>query len=346
MKRETARRPAWPRPDVASSKTGGDATFDGITLTNPGKVYYPDIGLTKLDVARYYETVAPYMLPYVVRRPISLVRCPEGIDKEHFFQRHAMKGMSKAIKEVPIAGGESKKKYLYIDDATGLFGLVQIGTLEIHDWGVSLDHINKPDRLVFDLDPDEGLPLPTLKAAAVEVREFLDDLGFKSFLKSTGGKGLHLVAPIAPKLGWAEVKAFAKAIADALVERPARPLHGEPAEAHARRQDLRRLSPQSARRLGHRQLFDARQAGCAGRLPAPLGRAEGAKGRFALHRQNAAGAAQIAESATRGKDFFLPASRSRQRRAKRSGSVRASPLLPPASRAAKMRLAGAKGAAL
>ena len=205
------------KTSVASSKTGGDATFEGITLTNPGKVYYPDIGLTKLDVARYYETVAPYMLPYVARRPISLVRCPEGIDKEHFFQRHAMKGMSKAIKEVPIAGGESKKKYLYIDDATGLFGLVQIGTLEIHDWGVSLDHINEPDRLVFDLDPDEGLPLPTLKAAVVEVREFLDDLGFKSFLKSTGGKGFHLVAPIAPKLGWAEVKSFAKAIADALV---------------------------------------------------------------------------------------------------------------------------------
>ena len=94
---------------------------------------------------------------------------------------------------------------------------MQIGTLEIHDWGVSLDHIDAPDRLVFDLDPDEGLPLPTLKAAAVEVREFLDDLGLKSFLKSTGGKGLHLVAPIAPKLGWAEVKPFAKAIADALV---------------------------------------------------------------------------------------------------------------------------------
>ena len=93
------------------------------------------------------------------RRPISLVRCPEGIDKEHFFQRHAMKGMSKAIKEVPIAGGESKKPYLYIDDEAGLFGLVQIGALEIHDWGVSLDHINEPDRLVFDLDPDEGLPL-------------------------------------------------------------------------------------------------------------------------------------------------------------------------------------------
>jgi bifunctional non-homologous end joining protein LigD len=95
--------------------------------------------------------------------------------------------------------------------------LVQIGTLEIHDWGVSLDHINEPDRLVFDLDPDEGLELATLKAAAVEVRDFLADLGFTSFLKSTGGKGLHIVAPLTPKLGWNVVKPFAKAIADALV---------------------------------------------------------------------------------------------------------------------------------
>ena len=200
-----------------SGKTASDPTFDGITLTNPDRVLYLDIGLTKLDLTKYYEAVAPLMLPYVVRRPISLVRCPEGYAKECFFQRHAMKGMSQAIKEVPIAGGESRKKYLYIDDASGLFGLVQIGVLEIHDWGVSLDHIDQPDRLVFDLDPDEGLELATLKAATVEVRDFLADLGLKSFLKSTGGKGFHLVAPLTPKLGWAEVKPFAKAVADALV---------------------------------------------------------------------------------------------------------------------------------
>jgi bifunctional non-homologous end joining protein LigD len=202
---------------ASATKKAGSPTFDGITLTNPDRVYYPDIDLTKLGVARYYETVAPLMLPYVVRRPISLVRCPAGIDKEHFFQRHPMKGMSKTIKQIPIPGGESKKPYLYIDDVEGLFGLVQIGTLEIHDWGVSLDHVGEPDRMVFDLDPDEELELATLKAAAIEVREFLADLGLKSFLKSTGGKGLHLVAPIQPNLGWKEVKPFTKAIADALV---------------------------------------------------------------------------------------------------------------------------------
>jgi bifunctional non-homologous end joining protein LigD len=202
---------------ASAKKAAGDQTFHGIKLSNPDKVYYPDIGLTKLDLARYYEAVARAMLPYLVNRPISLVRCPEGIEGEHFFQRHAMKGMSRAIKQIPIPGGESKKPYLYIDDEEALFGLVQIGTLEIHDWGVSLDHINEPDRLVFDLDPDEGLELATLKAAAVEVRDFLADLGFTSFLKSTGGKGLHIVAPLTPKLGWNVVKPFAKAIADALV---------------------------------------------------------------------------------------------------------------------------------
>jgi bifunctional non-homologous end joining protein LigD len=202
---------------TAAAKKAGDPTFDGITLTNPDRVLYPDIGLTKLDLARYYQAVAPLMLPYAVNRPISLVRCPEGYAKECFFQRHAMTGMSDAIKEVPIPGGETKKKYLYIDDESGLFGLVQIGVLEIHDWGVSLDHINEPDRLVFDLDPDEGLDLAILKAAAIEVRDFLADLGFNSFLKSTGGKGLHVVAPLTPKQGWDVVKPFAKAIADALV---------------------------------------------------------------------------------------------------------------------------------
>jgi bifunctional non-homologous end joining protein LigD len=204
--------------DMTPTKQKAAPTFAGITLSSPDKVLYPAIGVTKLDLARYYEAIAPHILPYVVNRPISLVRCPEGIDGESFFQRHAMKGMSKAIKQIPIPGGESKKPYLYIDDAAGLFGLVQISTVEIHDWGVSLKHLFEPDRLVFDLDPDEELDLDTLKAAAVEVREFLDDLGLKSFLKSTGGKGLHLVAPITPKLGWDEVKAFAKAIADALVD--------------------------------------------------------------------------------------------------------------------------------
>lgn len=193
------------------------ATFGTVTLTTPGRVLYPDIDFTKRDLARYYETIAPAMLPYVVNRPISLVRCPDGVDGERFFQRHAMKGMSKAIKQIPIPGGETNKPYLYIDDVDGLFGLAQIAALEVHDWSVSLKHLDKPDRLVFDLDPDEALDFAVLRAAATEVRGFLEDLGLTSFLKATGGKGLHVVAPLTPKAGWDDVKRFAKAVADALV---------------------------------------------------------------------------------------------------------------------------------
>jgi bifunctional non-homologous end joining protein LigD len=200
------------------SQPKDDPMFAGVTLTSPDKVLYPDIGLTKIDLARYYEAVADAMLPYILTRPLSLVRCPEGAEKECFFQRHGMKGMSKAIKEIAIPGGETKKRYLYIDDETGLFGLVQIGVLEIHDWGVSLDPIDKPDRVVFDLDPDEGFDFASLKSAAIEVRDFLGELGLKSFLKATGGKGLHVVAPLRPALGWDGVKGFAKAVADALVQ--------------------------------------------------------------------------------------------------------------------------------
>jgi bifunctional non-homologous end joining protein LigD len=202
---------------AAKTAKTSDVTFGDVTLTSPDKVLYPDLGFTKLDLARYYEAVADVMLPYVANRPISLVRCPEGCAEDCFFQRHAMKGMSKAIKEIHIPGGETKKKYLYIENGDGLFGLAQIGVLEIHDWSVSLKHLDKPDRLVFDLDPDADLDFAVLRAAAREVREFLSDLGLKSFLKATGGKGVHVVAPLTARAGWDEVKEFAKAVADALV---------------------------------------------------------------------------------------------------------------------------------
>lgn len=192
-------------------------TFGGITLTSPDKVLYPSIGLTKRDLAVYDARVAATMLPFAARRPISLVRCPAGLGGPRFFQRHASKGMSAAIKQISVPGGGTDRPYLYIDDADALFALTQIGTLEIHDWGVAIDTLETPDRLVFDLDPDEALDFAVLRGAAREIRDFLDDLGLTSFLKATGGKGLHVVAPLDPKAGWPEVKAFARGVADALV---------------------------------------------------------------------------------------------------------------------------------
>jgi bifunctional non-homologous end joining protein LigD len=270
---------------TAPAKKAKNPVFAGIALSNPDKVYYPDASLTKLDIARYYETVAPFILPYVSRRPISLVRCPEGIDGQRFFQRHAMKGMSPAIKQIPIAGGETDKPYLYIDDEEGLFGLVQIGTLEIHDWGVSLHHIAQPDRLVFDLDPDEQLDLATLKAAALEVREFL---------------AAHAEARLAGSQGLRQ--------GDCRCARRSapRPLHREPSQEDARGTDLRRLSAQSARRLGNRQLFDPRQERRTCRLSASLGRAQGLEGGSASLGHDSAGAAQAAEERSLGGILFHP----------------------------------------
>ena len=194
-------------------------SFGGITLTSPERVLYPQIGFTKADLASYDARIAPDILTYVAKSPISLVRCPGGLDGPRFFQRHAIKGMSTAIKQISIPGGETDKPYLYIEDGDGLFALAQMSTLEIHDWGVSLAKVDKPDRLVFDLDPDEALAFDRVRAAASEVRELLAELGLVSFLKATGGKGIHVVAPLTPKAGWPEVKAFARAIAKALVER-------------------------------------------------------------------------------------------------------------------------------
>lgn len=204
---------------AAERRTADTETFGAVTLTSPGKVLYPEAGLTKHDLAQYDARMAASMLPYVARRPISLVRCPEGLGGPRFFQRHATKGMADAIKQVRVPGGETDRPYLYIEDADGLFALTQIGTLEIHDWGVSVDELERPDRLVFDLDPDEALDFGVLRTAAREVRDLLADLGLTSFLKATGGKGVHVVAPLAPRAGWPEIKAFARAVADTLVER-------------------------------------------------------------------------------------------------------------------------------
>ena len=276
----------------APAKKAGDPTLDGITLTNPGPGLLP--GYRPHQARRrpiLRDGRARSCCLTSCERPISLVRCPEGIDKEHFFQRHAMKGMSEAIKQVPISGGESKKPYLYIDDAEGLFGLVQIGVLEIHDWGVVAAKSTSPTASCSISTPTRSSTSPILKAAAVEVRDFLADLGFKSFLKATGGKGLHVVAPMNPKLGWDEVKAFAKAVADALVAaRPDRYTANPLKKARARARSSSTICAISAAARPSSIIRPARQEGRAGGRAAPLGRAQRARSRGALHGQDLAGA--------------------------------------------------------
>lgn len=184
----------------------------GVSLSHPDKVLYPDQGITKIELADYYLAVAPAMLPHVADRPITLMRCPAGRAKTCFYQRHAGSGVPPELRAVPIFGFESP--YLFIAGAPGLVALVQMGVLEIHPWGAKAEHPDRPDRVVIDLDPGEGLGFVEVVAAARELRVALAALQLDSFVKTTGGKGLHVVFPIEPEHDWASVKRFAKGLAD------------------------------------------------------------------------------------------------------------------------------------
>jgi bifunctional non-homologous end joining protein LigD len=183
---------------------------EGVRLSSPDKILYPEQGITKGELADYYVQIAPWMLPHVVRRPVTMVRCPVGHEKKCFYQRHAGSGVLPELKPVTVPGFDDP--YLYIDDTAGLIAMVQMGTLEIHPWGVTLDALDRPDRIIFDLDPDESLTFADVIDAAREVRQRLTDRGLVSFVKSTGGKGLHVVLPIEPVTPWPEAKAWAKAL--------------------------------------------------------------------------------------------------------------------------------------
>ncbi len=202
-----------PHADYDASKQ----ELAGVRLTHPDKVLYPDGGITKLDIANYYRTVADWILPHIVDRPLVLVRCPEGQQKECFYQKHPGLGTPATLRQFPIREKTKTEPYVIVDDVSGLISLAQVGALEVHAWGSHAAHLEKPDRLIFDLDPDPGVVWPTVVQGARQVRQFLLDLGLKSFVKTTGGKGLHLVVPIDRRQNWDEVKDFCKSVADLIV---------------------------------------------------------------------------------------------------------------------------------
>lgn len=191
--------------------------FAGVRLTSPEKVLYPEQGITKLELATYYASIADWILPHLAHRPLVLVRCPEGRASECFYQKHPVRGTPESLRQIPIAEKTSTKNYVVVDDIDGLISLAQIGTLEIHAWGSREDRLEQPDRLIFDLDPDPSVPWPRVVDSARQVRGFLDELGLRSFLKTTGGKGLHLVVPVARRHDWDEVKEFCKNVAELIV---------------------------------------------------------------------------------------------------------------------------------
>jgi bifunctional non-homologous end joining protein LigD len=202
------------REDGASPSATGFAQVPApARLTHPDRVLWEDEGLTKLGLAEFYSEIADWILPHIVNRPLSLLRCPSGSQKECFFQKHSWAGMDDdLVRRVDVGGDEA----IAIHDLNGLLALVQAGVLEIHPWGASLRSVEKPDTITFDLDPGDEVPWGTVVEAAQDVRERLKLVGLESFAKTTGGKGLHVVVPVAPKADWDLTKTFAERVALAM----------------------------------------------------------------------------------------------------------------------------------
>lgn len=202
------------RETAASSNPAPERAKTSVRLTHPDRVYWPEAGVTKEGLAGYYAEAWPLMKPFIVGRALALLRCPDGIDGQTFFQKHAWKGLNKAI--VLVKDPAEAEPLISIRDFDGLMALVQSAALEIHPWGSTVDDWERPDMIVMDLDPGEDVAWTSVIAAAREVRERLKSAGLTAFVKTSGGKGLHVVAPVTPRAEWPAAKAFTKAIADAM----------------------------------------------------------------------------------------------------------------------------------
>jgi len=190
--------------------------IEGIKITNPGKVIFEDTEITKADVVRYYQSVSERILPFVRHRILSIVRCPKGVSHTCFYKKHPGPG-SKGIITIPISTGSGEtEEYFYIENISGLISEVQMGTLEFHTWGSRVDELEKPDVMVFDLDPDEGMELSRVRQGVKDIKSILTELSLNSYLKTSGGKGYHVVVPLKPSVNWDVFHDFARGVAEVM----------------------------------------------------------------------------------------------------------------------------------
>ena len=211
---KSAKDVTWEKQAVPATIPGVSTEEADVKLTHPDRVYWPEEGVTKQGLADYYAEVWPHITPFIISRPLALLRCPTGITGEHFFQKHAWKGLNEHIVEAQDPSEKGEEPFISIKDFDGLIGLVQAATLEIHPWGSTLKNWERPDILTMDLDPGEGVAWERVIEAALETKERLEEQGLAAFVKTSGGKGLHVVVPLKPKADWEAAKAFSKAIAD------------------------------------------------------------------------------------------------------------------------------------
>jgi len=228
-----AKKPKMTAADRASARRGrtargsggeaGDNVVAGVTISHPERVIYPDCGVTKLDLARYYEKVSDRILPFLVDRPLSVVRCVRGTGSQCFFQKHLHETFAAPVKSIRVREKNGTGDYIAVDSVAGLITLVQMGVIEIHPWGSTAKDLEHPDLLTFDLDPGEGVSFERIKEGVLEIRQLLKNDGLESFLKTSGGKGLHVQVPLKPKATWDEAKEYAGDIARRLAaEQPAK----------------------------------------------------------------------------------------------------------------------------
>ena len=215
----------------------GPAIVAGVRVTHPGRVLFDELGLTKEALARYYESVADWMIPEIRDRPLSLVRCPQGPGEGCFYQKNIDAKFSAEIERVPVQLGGGGV-YAAASSAGAVVALVQMGVIELHVWGATTRDLTKPDRMIFDLDPDAAVPWREVMAAAHRIRDRLEDLGLEAFLKTSGGKGLHVVVPLARRHEWDEVKDFSRALAESVAD-----------------DDPRRFTVKAAKRERTRRIF-------------------------------------------------------------------------------------------
>ncbi len=222
-KKRVAKKKSPVQKKASSNNAKNGVSVAGVRLTNPDRVLYPEQGLTKRDLAEYYERIADWILPYVARRPLTLVRCPQGHTSKCFYQKHLTGEMPDAVHGVMVKEKGKREEYVMIEDLAGLVSLVQMGVLEIHPWPARKDKLERPDYLVFDLDPGEGVEWRAVVQGAKDIRARLESVGLISYLRTSGGKGLHVVVPIARRHAWDELKQFAKSVADTMTrEAPGR----------------------------------------------------------------------------------------------------------------------------
>lgn len=188
-------------------------------FTHFDRVLYPEQGITKKQLAEFYENISEWILPYIINRPLTLLRCPQGQQRKCFYQKNMTESFPEGVFGLSVKEKEETRKYIYIKNVAGLMALVQLGVLEIHPWGSTVNNIEKPDQVTFDLDPAPGVQWVKVIAAARDIRKQLEKLNLKSFVKTSGGKGLHIVLPIRKNYEWDKIKLFTHAFVEHMVNK-------------------------------------------------------------------------------------------------------------------------------